>query len=233
MWIKSKVVMLPTNKEANYTFFKRKGSTGIYNLIDKNTQLIEDIDTPYHLYFLSDEEIKEGDWFIRKNEIHKCFKIHPQDIEFKPTKDSVYCGVNTFWNKQFCKKIIATTDKSIYKPTTTMSADSFDQIVYSSKEYLPKPSQDFIEVFVQEYNTGRKIEEVMIEYILEHDLRANDKSKEFNHVLKVNHKDNTISIRKIKDSWNREEVIALIKKNTERLTNSWISSDIEWIEENL
>jgi hypothetical protein len=33
--------------------------------------------------------------------------------------------------------------------------------------------------------------------------------------------------------WTREEVIAIHKANCERLTNAYISSDIEWIEQNL
>ena len=66
-----------------------------------------------HIYITSDEEIKEGDWFIRDGSIHKCFRVHKTDIEFLTSIDSVYCGSNTFWSKEFCKKIILTTDQDL------------------------------------------------------------------------------------------------------------------------
>jgi hypothetical protein len=66
-----------------------------------------------HIYITSDEEIKEGDWFIREGSIHKCFKVHKTDIEFLTSIDSVYCGSNTFWSKEYCKKIILTTDQDL------------------------------------------------------------------------------------------------------------------------
>lgn len=66
-----------------------------------------------HIYITSEEEIKEGDWFIRKDSIYKCFKVHKTDIEFLTSINSVYCGSNTFWSKEYCKKIILTTDESL------------------------------------------------------------------------------------------------------------------------
>ena len=66
-----------------------------------------------NIYITSTEEIKEGDWFIRDNSTHKCFKVHKTDIEFLTSIDSVYCGSNTFWSKEFCKKIILTTDEDL------------------------------------------------------------------------------------------------------------------------
>jgi hypothetical protein len=66
-----------------------------------------------HIYITSDEEIKERDWFIRDGSIHKCFRVHKTDVEFLTSIDSVYCGSNTFWSKEFCKKIILTTDQDL------------------------------------------------------------------------------------------------------------------------
>jgi hypothetical protein len=68
-----------------------------------------------NIYITSDEEIKQGDWFIRDGSIHKCFRVHKTDIEFLTSIDSVYCGSNTFWSKGFCKKIILTTDQDLIK----------------------------------------------------------------------------------------------------------------------
>ena len=46
--------------------------------------------TNQNIYITSDEEIKEGDWFIRNGSIHKCFRVHKTDIEFLTSIDSVY-----------------------------------------------------------------------------------------------------------------------------------------------
>lgn len=104
---------------------------------------------------------------------------------------------------------------------------------------LPQPSQSFIEKYVEEYNKGNIITEVMVEYT--------DWSETFNGVYmeeneeewKVNPKDNTITIRKIKDSWNREEVISLIKDAMITGVNirdkNLIFNDVRdnWIDKNL
>jgi hypothetical protein len=50
--------------------------------------------------------------------------------------------------------------------------------------------------------------------------------------LKVNPKDNTITITKVKDSWSKEEVIKLITKAIDECDGSNLQSK-KWIEENL
>jgi adenosine deaminase len=78
-----------------------------------------------HLYITSNEEIKEGDWFFRDGSIHKCFRVHRTDIEFLTSIDSVYCGSNTFWSKEFCQKIILTTDVDLIKDGVQAIDDKF------------------------------------------------------------------------------------------------------------
>jgi hypothetical protein len=78
-----------------------------------------------NIYITNDEEIKEGDWFIREGSIHKCFKVHKTDIEFLTSIDSVYCGSNTFWSKEYCKKIILTTDQDLIKDGVQAIDDVF------------------------------------------------------------------------------------------------------------
>lgn len=46
--------------------------------------------------------------------------------------------------------------------------------------------------------------------------------------------DNTIITKKIKNSWNREEIIELIKKySSEACGQPWFEDDDKWIEKNL
>ena len=95
---------------------------------------------PQNLFITSDEEIKEGDWFIRDGSIHKCFRVHKTDVEFLTSIDSVYCGSNTFWSKEFCKKIILTTDSDLIKDGVQAIPDEF------LEWYVHNPSCEWVEV---------------------------------------------------------------------------------------
>lgn len=234
-----KVVMLPTNEKAiihsyMYNLGTRKEPIKTYQM-NGNSQM----SYAQHLYFLSDDEIKEGDWFIRNTEIHQCYKVHYDkitDIEFKTKKDSVYQGKNTFWNKEYCKKIIATTDDLVY---TKQNGHLGQAIIH-----IPQPSTSFIEKYVEAYNAGNPIIEVMVEYVdegREEWVGSNEDGEPVwfeKMVPYVNHKDNTITIKRVKDSWNREEVIALIKEAHNRgyslcLGTSDLIDIDKWISENL
>jgi hypothetical protein len=87
------------------------------------------------VYITTHENIREGDWFIRGDEIHRCFRVHKTDIEFLTSIDSVYCGSNTFWNKEYCKKIILTTNKDLI-------ANGIQKIDEESLEYLKQNSEN-------------------------------------------------------------------------------------------
>ena len=127
------------------------------------------------------------------------------------------------------EKIIATTDISLVK------------------EYnLPEPSQSFIQKYIEEYNRGNIITDVLVEYdshptigkIIDN-IAYTGMDIEF---LKINPKNNTITIKKAKDSYTREEVIELCRQAFIDGTyaggfgpnEKTIDSETEkWIEENL
>ena len=96
--------------------------------------------TNQHMFITSDEEIKEGDWFIRDGSIHKCFRVHKTDIEFLTSIDSVYCGSNTFWSKEFCKKIMLTTDTDLIADGVQAIGDDF------LEWFVQNPSCEYVEV---------------------------------------------------------------------------------------
>jgi hypothetical protein len=96
--------------------------------------------TTQNIYITNDEEIKEGDWFFRDGSIHKCFRVHKTDIEFLTSIDSIYCGSNTFWNKEFCKKIILTTDQDLIKDGVQAIDDEF------LEWFVKNPSCEYVEV---------------------------------------------------------------------------------------
>ena len=217
MFKRAKVVMLPTNEKANITII---GNKLVYSVIDK----VRSNNEGFHLYFTSGNKIKEGDFgivtlendkqLIKVLEIDNINNIYLVElISLNNSKISVF--------KSEIKKIIVTTDSSLKIGGNTGKRE--DGIAIP----LPQPSQSFIEVFVREYNKGNIITDVLVEYILYYSKLIKDALGDFKHhqwvkkcetinsfydfdntkeELKVNPKDNTITIKKVKDSWNREEV---------------------------
>lgn len=197
MTLKStQVVMLSTNQKAALTL----GISGVLHLghsHPENNQYKNQ-----HLYFLSDEKIEKGDWFYAGE----------GSIPEQATKIDGRL-VNGLL-KEFCKKIITTTDKSLTIGVNQCDGcnaglplvgnihkdEQFFGIACTRHRYLkslPEPSPDFIKAYVEAYNKGNVITRVNVEYDGEQ--------------LKLNSK-NEISIHKVKDSWNFEEVKSLIHK---------------------
>lgn len=251
---KSQVVMLSTNqkaKEGMLCLMKHRLGTYRLNTITaiaqqrdglkvwvNNGHLVE-LDNkiylrenfPYigyqHLYFLSDEEIKVGDWWYNSS----------TGLIFQVSSDNVAMyNQNSNMDRTGLKKIIATTDKSLGEIPNSIPGFNFPD-----KLGLPQPSQQFIEIFVKEYNKGNIITEVMVEYEAMNTTIVGRKYNDFEP--KINPKDNTITIRKVKDSWSREEVeeklndlhlfirANAISDNSVRILISKMVK--EWIKENL
>jgi hypothetical protein len=157
---KAQVIMLPIEDNSN-TNIQLFGRTLEYHNILKFIN--KDFYKSQHLYIISDDEIKEGDWFIMNN-----------------------CIVRQ------CKE-----------RTNTVITD----ILVEYEDY----EQSWLFIGYKEDGSSK------------HSIINR---------LKVNPKDNTITIKKLKDSWNREEVITLIYKHTEDMFSQRIELD-KWIEENL
>ena len=229
---RAKVIMLPTNVLSNISL-SNKTNNLVYN---NNKHDTLSMFTNQHLYIISDDEIKEGDWYINL----KYNKII-QKKDALPLKDN-------------CKKIIATTDTSllntIYTPHISGEISKRMRDLFN----LPQPSQQFIEKYIESYNKGKVITDVLVEYeqtklYIEpqnyQQYISQPKELQFPittnvddiYGLKINSKDNTITIKKLKDSWNREEMIAEIRKYAKDSLNINRYEDIfftnKWIEENL
>lgn len=191
---KTKVVMLPTEKSSDIIL--RTRDNVIHQKKYYGTAWEDMGDVYQHLYFLSDDEIKEGDWCV--NLAHKLV-VKPTDIEWANS------------NKDNLKKIIATTDRL--------------EIPYQWS-IIPQPSEGFIQKFVESYNSGNQISEVDVEY--NHLLTTFGIDEES---LKINPKDNTITIKKAKDTWSRDEVINLLQQFNNDKSGAFDCT--KWIEENL
>jgi len=217
----AQVVMLPTNEKAVIGFLTQKGKErGHLVHFDRPMPNILDSENQ-HLYFLSDEEIKDGEYGFCMNLFNQGHQ--PYQIIFKMDSEQRQAMIELGGQKNAnVFKIIATTDNTVKFP------ERFPSFVT-----LPQIPQSFIEKFVKEYNKGKLITEVMVEYEWNKTGRKIRKLDVFDHILKIN-PDNTIDISMPKDSWSREEVVELIQKYSKECTGwPWIETDEEWIEENL
>lgn len=190
MYKKCKVIMLPTKNLTNISLNKELGLAYMKIPCTINTDEISN----QHLYITSDEEIKEGDWCI--NLAHKIV-IKPTDIEWANS------------NYDNLKKIISTNDSSL-TIDTEMDIHSIPTQHIEEDKVLPQPSQTFIKKYVEDYNEGNVITDVLVEHLRGSDGYYDENDNWHWKILgvKVNPKNNTINIKKIKDSWSREEVIA-------------------------
>lgn len=204
---KHQVVMLTTYKKSQiYELGKLK--------LGKDTTSNNDCNR--HLYILSDEESKEGDWVYSKNYNHI--------LQFKKPS-----------NKHFYKKVIATTDTSLYfKKEGKLYLGSY--ISAGLGENLPQPSQSFIKKYIEQYNAGTQITDVLVEYECVHsDLAPNG----WDCGIKLD-SNNTITITKLKDSYSREEIkelgiefLKFLAKDHNHKYNTTKDAWEDWTKENL
>ena len=218
--IKCNVVMLPHNNiDTILTMYLDVNKKPIE--LSKNNSKLQ-YHTNQHLYITSNEEIKEGDYYLKPNDNSVWIR----------SKNSNIITIGS-------KKIIATTDESL-------TINMYD--INGAREVdfditLPQPSQQFIEKYIEEYNKGNIIAEVLVEVEeIKHysgsvdSLDVDDDYDYIEYKLKLDSQ-NQITIRKVKDSWNREEVIDLCRsaylygeQGALKLHNGVFK---EWIEENL
>ena len=178
-----------------------------------------------NLFITSDEEIKEGDW---------CFNSHDNQIwKYKPSP----CPLPYWGNKDTLTKIIATTDISLISINEQyFNINKSRKSAILEQKTLPQIPQQFIEKWIEEYNKGSLITEVMVEYKTEEYClpMPNIHIKQYREILKINF-DNTINIKPIKNTWNREEVVKLLHKSHCLKSISFIQNNSldKWLEENL
>lgn len=186
------------NETGRLLYFPAKGVTNELHNNKIQTQ---------HLYILSDEEIKEGDYFMNTGT--------PVLSEPASLKDCTYIKQN---NLVSLKKIIVSTDQSLGLPRPSGSF---------IKKYCELGGID--EVLVEYITTVAELGSIEPYRSHPEDL-PNYIS---NPILKVA-PDNTITIKAIKDSWTREEVKDLIKKYSRDTHGIYHSPDMNnWIKENL
>lgn len=171
---KCKVIMLPSDKSNLY-----KHLLGSLRF-SKNEKTDSDIIKPQHLYIVSSEEIKEGDYYYDKEDkiIFKC--LDTLEATSRNDYKEIYECERWF-------KVLASTDSTLG---------------------LPRPSNAFLEAYCK---AKGEIDEVLVECFPIYKSAFHGKIDcDFEGIVDryevKKAPDNTITIKPIKDSWNREEV---------------------------
>ena len=211
MYRNCQIIMLSTNEKAV--------GLGARNWYFPNTKKLVINSLESNLYILSDDKIKEGDYYFDSNYrlIMKASKVSTNTIN------------NTY------KKVIVTTDSSLSLDSTGFVTFNLNT---NKTSLLPQIPQQFIEHYINEYNKDNQIENVMVDYEEERystfsGQNNSESSKDvWTNKLKIN-SDNTINIKPVKDSWDREEVISLIDKFDTKFADCSKEQFDKWIEDNL
>lgn len=204
--------MLTARKKAESYFYTQKRP--VSTLMDNTRQTVSNDGNkaPQHLYIFDVyAKINIGDWY---------YHLTMKTAEYGVHKCTERTAIIFETEKLEYAKVIASTDTLLR---------------------LPKPSGTFVHKYISMYNNVIPLDSIMVEYETKYKHRTGIKPYPDHNctgtiqIPKVSVKDNTITIKKIKDSWTREEVKALIEKfdydttcvdmNEKRVNN--------WIEENL
>lgn len=192
-------VMLPTNITGTLGFNGFVANPILQLNIDKNKWLAHQ-----ELYICSKDKIIENEWIIDNGNLRQASKMAVD----------IYNDSNNILPK--CFKVLATTNKCIINTFMTSPSGKYhedESVLRQTNGYGKSPiysiSNDFIQQFITAYNKGEKIEKVILEYYIDGDYEE-DNDETPAKILKLNGSE--IIISKAKESWNREEVIQLIKK---------------------
>jgi len=194
-----KVVMLPTEKASSLYLNKAELKyTGEEKIALGNTN--------QHLYLVSDDEIKEGDWFL-----------HPDNVVIKANSQSDHKVYR-------CKKIIATTDKSLDNVEDCSPKDGSANIKLVSR--LPQIPKSFVEQYVK-----APIDEVELEY------DTFNVNVEIPPAIRLTYNNEVIIHNSQIKTYTREEVKTILKKYMDYAFGKEYSKTEEridqWMEENL
>jgi len=217
--------MLPTKQKGNTLIYRENRLMWQDKKSSKNDRK-QAFTNYFHLYFLSDDKIEDGDWkyCIESNTILRA------DTSLGNKTITSCC--------KYCKKIISATDSSlkvVIGDSGWKSADEGGWNEYKPEyKLLPQPSQDFINVFVEAYNKGNVIEHVHAEYERYKQRHGDGRQFIMSERLKINSK-NEISIKKIKDTYTRDEVKNILIDLYDNQFDIDENRDdyIKWIAENL
>jgi hypothetical protein len=182
------VVMLATDKGSN---LHRNNLSTLYTTPNISTSVVSE---DFHLYILSDEDTKAGEYFYNFND-NKVWKTDT-GMEYSDKH----------------RKIIATTNSEL-------KVEYPSHNVVQALVSLPRPSNDFIKAYIKAYNENNPITKVLVEYELKQITKKEDyqyqngeSNLNYQLTLKVA-PDNTITIKPVKEDYS--EIVAICKSYLE------------------
>lgn len=189
------VHMLPT-EEASQIHYVASDSTNYsqgLNFIDipKNSSN-HTKSKPQHLYFTSDENIKEEDWVLLDYPTGYKIKKMVDNSSFENVK---FIKSEIKYHNRKHRKIIASTDPKL----TSLQPKS---ILF--QDFLPQPSNSFI----KDYCEQGGIDKVLVEYQI---IKASNRGTQWG--IKVNPMDNTITIHKNEEKTYTESEVDKLRKD--------------------
>lgn len=221
MNLKEKPVVIDNNtyRYSNIVMLEtdKQGQFGIILVKDKRDNLL-------HLYRA--DKFSNNNLTVQHLYFLSSDKICEGDLCYNSRRKSVVLGKYMIDTNEFvfCYKIIASTDSYLN---------------------LPKPSDSFLQAYIDAYKKGEKIEQCLVEYenFINSNPIWNPKNPLSNVVFRPKVTKSEITIKKIKDSWSNEEVEQLCRKAYREGAAYSIGShdnfkqihltENEWISENL
>lgn len=207
-----KVVMLSINEKSDLFIDTIEKNKLLFDIGHKKSNITwKDVDYK-HLFIISDDEIKEGDWVIGKNNEIISANQNPKDaLSFFP-----------------CKKIIVTTDSSLTNGMTE------GNVYYKS---LPQLPESFIQAYIKAYNEGKPITEIDLEMDTQNflDKKSNGLFMEEELINGIKTRpDNTVIVHQSKTYTKAEVKTLLYQFSTKVFSEDFKIEDVnKWIEENL
>ena len=211
------VVMLPTQK-ANPNLFIHQGLGNKEKILSSGQGILHHkemiacgVSKPQHLYIISDEKIKDGNWCIQTN----YEKTHNELVKYK------HCDKGSF----IFKKIIASTDRSlsICKDCEILPGRCYMCESHNNPYSISQIPESFIQAYIKAYNEGKPITEVDLEY------DANvlmDDGDDLSNMFKLKTRpDNTVILYK-SESYDKQDLVDLIEWFDSYRGESYLSYDI-------
>ncbi len=240
----SKVVMLPTEKESDI---------GLYNgkLYNSSSGSKTDDWINHNIHFLSNEEIKVGYTGKAVATVKDDTRIHYLVDVLVTEKGQCYCSGDKKFSFEYysIRAVIATTDNNLIVIDKISNGKESGRLI---ETLLPQPSESFVEKFVEKYNFNEQITGALVQYYdyIEEDEDWDDNIGAIPHdihicKLKIDPKNNTITTKPVKNSWNKEEhkmdLIYCVSSVAAQLGLTPTSIEMkkfndathEWIEENI
>jgi hypothetical protein len=204
--IKSWTPIEEDEKKVNTLSISKNWSTGVLEYYQ-----------PQHLYILSNDKIKEGDWIG-----------YPNLKNWVPVQ---YLGGDLTGGE---KKIIATTDTSLIIKGECRIRSGRMVEHYPTEKSLPQIPQIFIKQFINEYNKENIVNKGMVEFEQRYDDNGKTSLYAKNWSIKLN-QNNEISIL-ISSKQNEDEVKEFVNTNysffTEDTRKKMILGINSWINKN-